>query len=65
MYQGAPSHVKWASTGAAVSQMALAIPLIAFYEISILIGMWIEKKRAEEDKKAEEAENAANSGPGS
>ena len=48
-----------------VSQMALAIPLIAFYEISILIGTWIEKKRAEEDKKAEEAENAANNGAGS
>jgi sec-independent protein translocase protein TatC len=42
-----------------VSQLALAIPLIAFYELSILIGRWIEKKREEEDKKAEEAENKA------
>ena len=39
-----------------VSQLALAVPLLAFYEISILIGSWIEKKQAEEDKKAEEAE---------
>jgi len=37
-----------------VSQIALAIPLLAFYEISIIVGSWIEKKRAEEDKKAEE-----------
>ena len=44
-----------------VSQLALAAPLIAFYEISILIGRWIEKKRAEEDKKAEEEENKADS----
>jgi len=42
-----------------VSQVALAIPLMAFYEISILIGGWIERKRAEEDKAAEEAEAAA------
>jgi sec-independent protein translocase protein TatC len=42
-----------------VSQIALAVPLLAFYEISILIGRWIEKKREEEDKKAEEAENKA------
>ena len=41
-----------------VSQLALAVPLLAFYEISILIGSWIEKKQAEEDKKAEEAEEA-------
>src|SRR5215831_6639295 len=34
-----------------VSQIALAVPLLAFYEISILIGSWIEKRRAEEDKK--------------
>jgi sec-independent protein translocase protein TatC len=39
-----------------ISQLALAGPLIAFYEISIIIGGWIEKKKAEEDKKAEEAE---------
>lgn len=38
-----------------VSQLALAIPLMIFYEISILIGRWIEKKREEEDKKADEA----------
>jgi len=38
-----------------VSQIALAIPLLAFYEISIIIGSWIEKKRDAEDKKAEEA----------
>jgi sec-independent protein translocase protein TatC len=41
-----------------ISQFALAIPLLAFYEISILIGGVIEKKReledAEEEKKAEE-----------
>src|SRR5882762_4535945 len=42
-----------------VSQLALAVPLLAFYEISILIGSWIEKKQAEEDKKAEEAETKA------
>jgi len=42
-----------------VSQLALAAPLIAFYEISILIGRWIEKKREDEDKKAEEEENKA------
>ena len=41
-----------------ISQFALAIPLLAFYELSILIGGWIEKKRevedAEEEKKADE-----------
>jgi sec-independent protein translocase protein TatC len=37
-----------------ISQIALALPLLAFYEISILVGSWIEKKREEEDKKAEE-----------
>ena len=42
-----------------VSQLALAAPLIAFYELSIVIGRWIERRRAEEDKKAEEAENKA------
>ena len=40
-----------------ISQIALAVPLMAFYELSILIGSWIERKREEEDKKAEEAEN--------
>jgi sec-independent protein translocase protein TatC len=39
-----------------ISQIALALPLLAFYEISILVGSWIEKKREEEDKKAEEKE---------
>ena len=48
-----------------VSQLALAVPLLAFYEVSILIGSWIEKKQAEEDKKAEEAENKAAETPGS
>jgi len=42
-----------------ISQIALAVPLMAFYEISILIGSWIEKKREEADKKAEEEEAAA------
>jgi sec-independent protein translocase protein TatC len=37
-----------------VSQVALAIPLLAFYEISILIGRRIEKRREAEEKKAEE-----------
>ena len=41
-----------------VSQIALAIPLMAFYEISILIGGWIERKRAREEKAAEAAEEA-------
>jgi sec-independent protein translocase protein TatC len=39
-----------------ISQVALAIPLIAFYELSILIGRVIEKKRSQADKKAEEEE---------
>jgi sec-independent protein translocase protein TatC len=41
-----------------ISQFALAIPLLAFYEISILIGGAIERKREaeeqEEEKKADE-----------
>src|SRR5262245_16482911 len=36
-----------------VSQFALATPLILFYEIAILIGMAIEKRRAGEDKAEE------------
>jgi sec-independent protein translocase protein TatC len=40
-----------------ISQIALALPLLAFYEISILVGSWIEKKREEEDKKAEESDS--------
>ena len=39
-----------------VSQLALAVPLLAFYEISILIGRVIERNREKEDKKAEEEE---------
>jgi sec-independent protein translocase protein TatC len=42
-----------------VSQIALAIPLMLFYEISILIGGVIERKRAAADKAAEEAEQKA------
>ena len=38
-----------------ISQIALAVPLLLFYEISILVGSWIEKKREEEEKKAEES----------
>ncbi len=38
-----------------ISQIALAVPLLLFYEISILVGSWIEKKREEEEKKADEA----------
>ena len=41
-----------------VSQLALAVPLLAFYEISILIGRVIEKNRAREDAKAEAEEKA-------
>jgi sec-independent protein translocase protein TatC len=41
-----------------ISQIALALPLLAFYEISILVGSWIERKREEEDKKAEDAETS-------
>lgn len=39
-----------------VSQLALAAPLLLFYEISILIGGYIERKRDAEDKKAEAEE---------
>ena len=38
-----------------VSQLALAIPLILFYEASIIIGSVIERKREEEDKAADAA----------
>ena len=41
-----------------VSQLALAIPLLTFYEISILIGRVIEKNREKNDKKAEKEEKA-------
>lgn len=37
-----------------ISQIALAVPLILFYEVSILVGAWIERKREAEEKKAEE-----------
>ena len=40
-----------------LSQVALAVPLLLFYEISIVIGRWIERKREEEEKKAEAASN--------
>ena len=36
-----------------ISQIALAVPLLAFYELSILIGGRIERKREEDDRKAE------------
>jgi sec-independent protein translocase protein TatC len=39
-----------------VSQIALAVPLIIFYEVAILIGMAIEKKRATKDAAEEKAE---------
>jgi sec-independent protein translocase protein TatC len=42
-----------------ISQIALAVPLLAFYELSILIGGRIERKREKENKKAEEEETAA------
>jgi sec-independent protein translocase protein TatC len=52
-----------------ISQFALAIPLLAFYELSIIIGGAIERKReaedAAEEKKAEEEEKKADETPGS
>jgi sec-independent protein translocase protein TatC len=42
-----------------VSQLALAIPLLIFYELSILIGRVIERKREAADKKTEAEELAA------
>ncbi len=50
-----------------VSQIALAVPLIIFYEISILIGMSIEKKRTKAEaaeEKADEKAEAERSSPG-
>ena len=47
-----------------ISQIALAIPLMAFYELSILIGGWIERKRDREDKAAEAAEKKAEEAAG-
>ena len=45
-----------------VSQIALAIPLLVFYEISILIGRVDREEARAEDKKAEEAEAKADGG---
>ncbi|MBV8391835.1 MAG: twin-arginine translocase subunit TatC [Alphaproteobacteria bacterium] len=42
-----------------ISQFALAVPLLVFYEVSIIIGSWIEKKREVEDKKADEEAGAS------
>ncbi len=42
-----------------VSQFALAVPLILFYEIAIWIGMIIEKRRAPQDKTGEESSSTA------
>ncbi|MBV8186478.1 MAG: twin-arginine translocase subunit TatC [Alphaproteobacteria bacterium] len=39
-----------------ISQIALAVPLLAFYELSILIGGRIERKRADEERQAEAEE---------
>jgi Sec-independent protein secretion pathway component TatC len=36
--------------------LALAVPLLLFYELSIMIGRVIERKREAEDKKAEAEE---------
>ena len=36
-----------------VSQFALAVPLLVFYEIAIWIGMMIEKRRVDQDKAEE------------
>jgi sec-independent protein translocase protein TatC len=47
-----------------ISQLALALPLLGFYEVSIIIGSWIEKKREEEDKKTEEEEKKAEAAAG-
>ena len=49
-----------------VSQIALAVPLIIFYEIAILIGMSIEKKRTRTEAAEEKAEAERSSdGPSS
>ncbi len=49
-----------------VSQFALAVPLLLFYEISIWIGSMIEKKREQEEKSKEAAstETAVDKPPG-
>ena len=46
-------------SGPVVVPTALAIPLLAFYEISILIGRRIEKRREAAEKKAEDDANKA------
>ena len=48
-----------------VSQIALAVPLLIFYEVSILIGVWIERNRAAEEKKLAEEEKKAEESGGS
>lgn len=49
-----------------VSQIALALPLLIFYEIAILIGVRIEKNRAKADAAQEKAEAERSSdGPSS
>ena len=42
-----------------ISQFALAMPLILFYEIAIWIGMIIEKKRVEQEKAEETSSSTA------
>jgi sec-independent protein translocase protein TatC len=46
-----------------VSQFALATPLLAFYEISILIGSAIEKRRAAAEKAEEAADKSSGDSP--
>jgi sec-independent protein translocase protein TatC len=47
-----------------LSQVSLAVPLIALYEISILLAKLIEKKRAQQDAEAEkEFDEDANTAP--
>jgi sec-independent protein translocase protein TatC len=48
-----------------VSQFALATPLLAFYEISILIGSAIERKRAAAEKAEEAADKSSGDSPSS
>jgi sec-independent protein translocase protein TatC len=43
----------------AISQVALAVPMLLLYEIAILIGSMIERERAKRDAEAE-AEDARN-----
>ncbi|MGE0423237.1 MAG: twin-arginine translocase subunit TatC [Reyranellaceae bacterium] len=48
-----------------VSQIALAVPLILFYEIAILIGRSIEKKRTDKDAAEDKDEAERSSGDSS